>query len=238
MTLFNPHQTKDQLIRRFDGLNLYQIGSQQLSNFSQFVFDIYNRHYLKKYQWSSTTQELSKMQDSDRQQFNHSIYFGFKDLQQIFLGTIKATKKQENIDFPIEYEFNIDLDTVCQEKALVVDDIWHLGRLAIDSETLRNKNLPIQSRQMLHLLLHYSLTYINEKPNNLMIAESDVLIYEIFHELGLNMQIVGAVQDCLGSPTYPVIITGEDISTWLHNNSIDHIIFPQLPKGSQLNVHY
>ena len=45
-------------------------------------------------------------------------------------------------------------------------------------------------------------------------------IYEIFHSLGINMQIVGEIRHCLGSPTYPVIVTGEDIHNWLLENPI------------------
>jgi hypothetical protein len=52
----------------------------------------------------------------------------------------------------------------CKKRALEVEKIWHLGRLVIDSDKLREQNLALQSRQMLHLLLSYSLALINKNP--------------------------------------------------------------------------
>lgn len=218
MFLNKPQQ--DILISAHDSVSLYQIGQNNLANFSQFVFDMYSYHYFKKYQWYPTIHDLYKMQQSDQEQFNNSVYFGYKDNQNQILGTIKTTRKDNNIKFPIEYEFEVDLDQIIKEKKLKVDEIWHLGRLAIDSNTMRSQKLPITSRQMFKYLLIHSLGVINQHPNSLMIAESDVLIYEIFHSLGINMQIVGEIRHCLGSPTYPVIVTGEDIHNWLLENPI------------------
>lgn len=221
MLLETPSQ--DVCISVHDPIALYQIGRSNLPKFSQFVFEMYSYHYFKKYQWYPTIHDLYKMQQSDQEQFDHSVYFGYKNAQQQILGTIKATRRKKNIKFPIEYEFNVNIDDVIKEKNLQVEEIWHLGRLAIDSNTLRSQESPINSREMLRLLLVRSLSVINHQPHNLMIAESDVLIYEIFHSMGINMQIVGDLRHCLGSPTYPVIVTGEDINQWLQQNPVSEI---------------
>lgn len=220
MLLNKPSQ--DVCITMHDSVALYQIGHHNLPKFSQFVFEMYSYHYFKKYQWYPTIHDLYKMQQSDSEQFANSVYFGYKNSQQQILGTIKATRREKNIKFPIEYEFNVDIDQVIKEKELEVQEVWHLGRLAIDSNTLRGEKLPINSREMLRLLLINSLSVINHQSNNLMIAESDVLIYEIFHSMGINMQIVGDLRHCLGSPTYPVIVTGDDINAWLQKNPIQN----------------
>lgn len=221
MLLETPSQ--DVCISVHDPIALYQIGRSNLPKFSQFVFEMYSYHYFKKYQWYPTIHDLYKMQQSDQEQFDHSVYFGYKNAQQQILGTIKATRRKKNIKFPIEYEFNVNIDDVIKEKNLQVEEVWHLGRLAIDSNTLRSQESPINSREMLRLLLVKSLGVINHQPHNLMIAESDVLIYEIFHSMGINMQIVGDLRHCLGSPTYPVIVTGEDIDQWLQQNPASEI---------------
>lgn len=220
--MLSNQPSQDVCISMHDSVALYQIGRNNLSKFSQFVFEMYSYHYFKKYQWYPTIHDLYKMQQSDNEQFDQSVYFGYKNSEQQILGTIKATRGDENISFPIEYEFNVDINQVIEEKKLKVNEVWHLGRLAIDSNTLRAQKLPIASRQMLRLLLINSLSVINHQPNNLMIAESDVLIYEIFHNLGINMQVVGELRHCLGSPTYPVIVTGEDIDSWLKKNPIQN----------------
>lgn len=211
----------DFLINKFESIDLYQIGRNNLVELSQFVFKMYAYHYFKKYQWSPNIQELKGMIESDKNQFDDSVYFGFKNSKQELLGTIKATKRTEKVVFPIEYEFNIDIEETIKKENLKVNEIWHLGRLAIDSNSLRSQNSPLTSRKMLQQLLINSLQIINYKPNNLMIAEADVLIYQIFQELGINMQIIGESRHCLGSPTYPVILTSENIKEWLKENSIE-----------------
>lgn len=219
MILFNPPDD-DLLIRKYETISLYQIGRSNISELSEFVFKMYSFHYLKKYQWSSSIRELESMRQSDMDHFDESVYFGFRNSKQELLGTIKATKRTENIIFPIEYEFDIDIEKTIEKENLRVDEVWHLGRLAIDSNLLRLQNTSIQSKRMLQLLLIHSLSVINHQPNNLMIAESDVLIHKTFQDLGLDMQIIGDRKNCLGSPTYPVILKFENMDKWLDENSM------------------
>ncbi|PKV49967.1 hypothetical protein ATE84_2013 [Aquimarina sp. MAR_2010_214] len=220
MTSCNPPE-KDLLIKTYGTISLYQIGKSNLSEFSEFVFKMYSHHYLKKHQWLPDTQELEYMKHSDINQFEDSVYFGFRNSKQELLGTIKATKRTNDIVFPIENEFNISIEQIIEKENLEVNKIWHLGRLAIDSNVLRSQNLSLTSRQMLRVLLIHSLGIISYNPNSLMIAESDVLIYQIFRDLGIEMQIVGELRDCLGSPTYPVILTSENIEKWLEENFLE-----------------
>ena len=223
MLLMNRHQ-KDQFVRQFGSLSLYQVGRENLPEFSKFVFDIYKKHYWKKYQWMPSAKELLEMQQSDASQFKNSVYFGFKNANQELLGTIKATQKVGNLRFPIEYEFGIDLKTICEKRGEPVHEIWHLGRLAIHSESLLRQGASLSSKQLFRLLLHYSLTCTNKSIHNLVIAESDVLIYQLFKDIGISMEIVGDVKNCLGSPTYPVIMTGKVIRNWLEANPVEKLI--------------
>ncbi len=208
-------QEKDSLIAVIDTIQLYQIGSENLKEFSQFVYKMYAHHYKKKYKWIPREEDLISMEKSDREQFNSSVYFGYKSRENLLIGTIKATLKKENIIFPIEYEFGIDIKQIIKEKELEIEEVWHLGRLAIDSERLKKENTTLTSREILKNLLLHSLRVIGENDKSLMIAESDVLIHEIFKELGLEMKIIGAQKECLGSPTYPVMLTGIEINNWL-----------------------
>ena len=222
MSLRQPMQ--DICIDAYDSVMLHRIGRNNLAKFSEFVFQIYAHHYFKKYNWQPNPQELVEMHAKDQKHFGQSVYFGYKNQAEEFLGTIKATIKANGLSFPIEYEFGVNIQDIIRNKGLQVNEIWHLGRLAIDSNKIRTQKLPITSKQILRLLLINSLSVINRKPNSLMIAESDTHIYDVFHSLGINMQKVGACQECIGSPTYPVIVTGEDINAWLEqcvNDQVD-----------------
>ncbi|MDY8137853.1 hypothetical protein [Aquimarina sp. 2201CG5-10] len=219
--MYTTQPLTDVYITSYQGVSLYNIGKQNLSEFSDFVFKQYAYHYFKKYSWYPSSGDHLNMRKSDEEQFKNSVYFGFRSSQQNLLGTIKATRKREGILFPIEYEFNIDIENVIKKVGLQVNEIWHLGRLAINSEEIRKQQLPITSREVLRYLLLHSFEVINQQPDSLIIAESDVLIYKIFRELGVNMQIIGDLKECLGSPTYPVIIT--DIGKWIKENTINKL---------------
>lgn len=218
------HILRDVCIARHDNVALYQIGHNNLDHFTRFVFEIYDYHYKKKYHWRSTEHDLHQMQQSDLAQRHNSVHFEYRNDCNQTLGTIKATLKDDSISFAIEYDFHIDIGELVNELDFEVNEVWHLGRLAIDSNALRKQNLALGGRQMMRQLLIHSLGVINHQPNNLMIAESDVMIYEIFHSFGLNMQAIGDVRLCIGSPTYPVIITGHDINQWLALNPPAHSI--------------
>lgn len=212
---------KSKLVSSYKQLNLFQIGEEDLTNFSDFVFKMYSYHYYKKYSWIPMDNEQNDMRNQDIKQFENSIYFGFKNLENILIGTIKATLKTGRTLFAVEYEFNINVFEVIKEKQLEVNQIWHLGRLAINSKKLKEHDSSLTSKRLIHNLLVQIFGVINKQPNSLIIAESDVLIYHIFRDLGVNMQIIGECQECLGSPTYPVIIT--DVENWLTRNKIEEL---------------
>ncbi len=210
---------KDQYLVTYKQLSLYRVGEENLIEFSDFVFRLYAYHYFKKYAWYPNPEDIREMREDDKKYFKDSVYFAFKNSEGQLLGTIKATQKNNHIVFPIEHEFQIDIDTLIKERELRVENIWHLGRLAIDSAAIRKKELPITAREMMRYLLLEIFEVINGTDHPLIVAESDVLIYQMFRELGIHMQIIGDVKDCLGSPTYPVIIEGKDVKDWLDNNT-------------------
>ncbi|MEO1051139.1 MAG: hypothetical protein AAFX87_10960 [Bacteroidota bacterium] len=209
---------EDQLIHSQELISLHRIGKNSLHDFSRFVFDMYSYHYQKKYEWQPLQEDFEEAYHEDISQFDDSVYFAFKDMDGKILGTIKTTLRQNDLTFPIEKDFNINIEDFVNRSNWQVDQVWHLGRLAIDSYTLRGMQLSMTSKEMFRQLLIHSLSVINHQPGNLMIAESDVLIYRLFHELGVNMQIIGDVKDYMGSPTYPVVVTSEDLESWLTQN--------------------
>ena len=210
----------DRKIVSFEEGVLVKVGQQNLPYFSKFVFDLYNFHYLKKYNWNASQEELYDMAIQDQDHIDDAIFFAYKNNQDELLGTIKLTPKQNDLVFPIEESFGIDIEQLILERKLKVKNIWHLGRLAINSYKVRDQQMRIQSREVMRLLLIAAFREVDQSEEALIIAEADQLIYKLFHEMGINMQIIGEAQGYLGSPTYPTIMTGEDIRLWLRKNPI------------------
>ena len=146
------------------------------------------------------------------------IFFGFKTAVGELVGTMKITRKLADMEFPIVSTFGIDLNQVISQKGLSAQNIWHLGRFAINRKKLKEQGVNLSSKEILRLLLINAFSKMDREGKDLLVAESDILIYQLFHELGVNMQMVGEGQDYIGSPTYPVIIAGSDIREWLEAN--------------------
>lgn len=207
----------DKLIAVYKNIYLYKVGYNSLDVFSDFVFQKYAYHYKKKYNWQPEISVKEEMLKSDLDQFKDSSYFAFKGIDDNFLGTIKVSKRGEQ-QFSIEKDFDLNIDEFIKEQDFKIDNIWHLGRLAIASDKLRLNYPEITSKQIIKELLLVSLSYIAKNPNDLMLAESDVLIHKIFGELGVHMEIIGKQKNFLGSPTYPVMLRASSIRKWLSSN--------------------
>lgn len=213
--------THDQLIMEHDQhVSLYKIGLSNLSQFSKFVFQQYAYHYSKKYQWEPSSDEQVEMENRDQMHYGSATYFGFKNQRNELLGTIKITRKEHGFTFPFEHDFDLKLEEVMAAKNIEANHVWHLGRFAIHSKKMREEGLTTPPRELLRLLLIHAFRVMNSQQKNIIIAESDVLIYHLFHELGINMQTAGDAKHFVGSPTYPVILTGTDIQYWLETNLI------------------
>ncbi|WP_075341449.1 hypothetical protein [Tenacibaculum agarivorans] len=203
----------DELIDVYKNMYLYKVGYNNLEKLSNFVYEKYAFHYQKKYNWEPDVTVKQEMFESDKDQFKDSVYFAFKNLDDQFLGTIKVSKRVGQ-QFSIEKDFDINVDDFVNQQNFPVNSIWHLGRLAIASDLLKT-TYEVSSKEVIKNLLIHSLSYIAEHPDNLMLAESDVLIHKIFDDIGVHMEIIGEKKDFLGSPTYPVMLRSKAIRKWL-----------------------
>lgn len=202
----------------YKSINMFQVGIESLEEFSTFVFDMYAYHYIRKHGWSPDKSDLDEMIAADTEHFSKSFYLAYRDEKGQIMGTLKATYKDESIIFPIEKDFNLNLEEEVNKRGIYTNTFWHFGRLAINSKELRKQHTDIGSREVFRELFICGFKMVSYAAGNHMVAESDALIYDLFHEMGINMQTLGEAKYYLGSPTYPVIITSEDILSWLNKH--------------------
>lgn len=212
---------KKHLLRNYNTVDLYKIGWSELNNYTNFVFNIYKQSYTDQQQWKLSEDDHQHMRHEDHTYFPHSTYFAFIDPHQQIVGTIKTTQKTKLVLLPAEIEYGIDLDHLCQQMNTSLHSIWHTGRLAVNKHTL--KILGISSRKMFMELLYKVFQHITQYPGGFFLAEADKRVVHLFHQVGINLQQIAQGKMYLGSESYPVIITHEDMLTWLsyHSSSID-----------------
>lgn len=207
-----------QIGKTIDGLIFCQVGLKSLEKFSKFVYDVYVESYNKRKGWEPIDGELEYMIEEDKKQFEHSYYFAFKNFNGDFVGGAKVTKMVPSLQFPIETDFNYNINEYFKNENIPTNDFWHMGRTAIDKNTLKNSNTKMTSIQILDRLMWECYNVVAQEKHNMMIGEVDAMAYRIYRVKGVQVYKMGEGIDYLGSMTYPAYIKGEDLKVWMRTN--------------------
>lgn len=223
--LTNPYISKnhisqldDRLLKVQHGLKIYQIGKRNIKNFTKFVFGVYQKDYKKKYNWESSETELDMMLQEDLHYFQNSIFIAIKSNSGKIIGTIRLSRKTTtSLPFPIEKEFGIDINTLVPDQITSPSEVWHCGRLTIDKDVVKEEGIQINAIKLFNILLLYAIKISSKNANNILVFESDGLLYKLLKSLKINAQLIGEPKEYLGSKTYPLMVLGKDFQTWYKN---------------------
>lgn len=203
------------LLRNFGKLNLYKIGWSELSQYTQFVYDIYRTSVTDNQQWELNPEDLAMMYHEDQTYFPHSVYFGFMNTNNELVGTMKATRKTDLVLLPAEVEYGIDVKQLSKDFNITPNKIWHCGRLAVNKQ--KAKAAGLNSRTLFLELLFQSFRHITKNPGAIFLAEADKRVFDLFHKVGVPMQQIAKGKTYLGSETYPVVISHEGMLNWMEH---------------------
>lgn len=205
----------DTLLKTTENLIIYQVGTDNVKEFTQFVYGVYAKDYKQKYGWEASQEELLEMMSEDQFYSPNAYFVAIKSLSGKTLGTVRLTKKaSKDIVFPIEKEFGIDVQELYDLEGNAPNDIWHCGRLAIDKDALKEENIQMNSIKLLKALLEYVGIVNTQKQYNVLTIEADESCYKLLKVLGTNIQIVGDGKEYLGSMTYPAAVFYKDAKVW------------------------
>jgi len=209
----------DKEIKQFNGFSLWQISKNNIPEFSSFATEIYTR-YCNKHN-DITKEEIQHIIKSDMQHYDWAYFYAIRNTGNAIIATIKVTRWQNTLYFPIHGEFNVDIKKILENLSFVPEEIWHLGRLAIDQRMISSdKHLSKYRLHILKILLIAAFRHICTNDNNIMIAECDARLNEKIRLLGINSISIGNRMMYLGSETIPIYNTGRNLrkflNTWGH----------------------
>ena len=197
-------------------LILRKTEKKKLKKFTQFVVDVYNNAPRKKSEWQQISErEKNEMIAEDEQYFPYGHFFELQNQTNEIIGTSKITLKQLHFEFPIEKDFGIDIKEQCRLIGLEVNEIWHFGRLAINSTKSVRKGITV-----LKILLFNAFSVIARHENNILVAECDADVCRKLEFIGVNCIKAGLPKTYIGSATFPVIIPYEYLMKFLENTKI------------------
>jgi hypothetical protein len=204
----------DQKVKQFNGFSLWQVSKDNLPAFSSFVAEIYSGYCNK--QNIVKEEEIQNILKYDMQHYDWAYFYAIRNTGNTIIATIKVTRWQSSLYFPIHGEFNVDIKRILENLPFKHEEIWHLGRLAIDQRTIAtDKQLSKYRLTMLKILLIAAFRHICTNDNNIMIAECDTRLNEKIRLLGINSITVGSSMMYLGSETVPIYNTGRNLRKFL-----------------------
>lgn len=210
----------DQKIKQFNGFSCWQISKDSLPAFSRFVADIYSRYCNK--QNIVKEAEIQKILKEDILHYSNAYFYALRDTENAIIATIKVTRWQSTLFFPIHEEFSVDIKKVLENLPFKPVEIWHLGRLAIDQRKIATDKLLTKYRlHMLKILLIVAFRHICANDNNIMIAECDTRLNEKIRLLGIHSQSIGNSMMYFGSETIPIFNTGKNLKQFI--NTYDYV---------------
>lgn len=203
----------DQKVKQFNGFSLWQVSKDNLPAFSSFVAEIYSRYCSKQ---NAIKEEIQNILKYDMQHYDWAYFYAIRNTENAIIATIKVTRWQSTLYFPFHGEFNVDIESVIENLPFKPEEIWHLGRLAIDQRTIATDKLLSKYRfNMLKILLIVAFRHICTNDNNIMIAECDTRLNEKIRLLGINSISIGKSMIYLGSETIPIYNTGKNLRQFL-----------------------
>ncbi|NJK93784.1 MAG: hypothetical protein HC905_01605 [Bacteroidales bacterium] len=206
----------DLLVRRFSDFSLWQVKQKNLFDFSSFVVKVNYECY--KYT-AKTGEEISDIEEIfkyDCAHFDHAFFYALKSSKGQLIATIKVTRWNESIVFPLVSNFGIDIPKFLSGLTFKPKEIWHLGRLAIDHQKISCD--PVLSKyrtSILKIMLIAAFNHICTDNDNIMLAECDNRLNEKIKLMGIHSIPIGESIQYLGSETTPIYNTGNGLSHFL-----------------------
>jgi hypothetical protein len=196
-------------------LRVREVPLHRIHEFSLFVVDVYNNTAMVKKGWKPLSrQEIHEIMLEDELLFHYGHYFELINTENKVVGTIKIVQKKPEVKLPIESVFKVDIREQCHLLDIIPDEIWHFSRLAIDKQNLKGIGT-----KALTILFFHALCIANRKPGNVFVAECDAEICRKLELIGINCIKVGLPRIYVGSPTFPMIVTGKSMVQYLKKAS-------------------
>lgn len=208
----------DRLIKDFGTFSLWSVSFEGLAEFAQFVVKTNYKSHQKTY--SSCQDEINAVFEQEQNLYFKSKLYAIKDQNCNYLGSIRLSKWSEDITLPITEKFGINLKKLFISKNINPEEVWHVGRLAVNREPLRETGYSLNQRsEILKVLMTQALTPICKKEGNVLLAECDERFLKMAPNFDLtNFELVGKPLHYLGSPAIPVMNTVPNLLPFLEKN--------------------
>lgn len=207
------------LLQNFKDFSLWEVKEENaLSQIDQFVLRVYYYHHLR--QISYPQKELQKLIQEDTEVLSDSSFFVVYDKKDEIVGTIKLQRWNQKTILSIQKDFKVNLEYFISGLSFKPENVFHVGRFAINQEKIKGSQVLKQNRiTIMKLLMYYALAPINAGNTNIFFCECDEKLYTKLEFLGLHTRIIGSAKVYLGSKTVPIYCNQSGIKDFICKNN-------------------
>jgi hypothetical protein len=207
----------DILLNDFQDYSLWLVSREHLSDVSRFILRVNHQVHLNSNIINYS--DFVKTKELDFKSFSTSYFYAIKNRKYEIVGTIKAQKWDGKSKLPIEDDFDIRIDKIVKNLDEKPNEIWHIGRFAIDQQKIREDALLRKNRiTILKLLLTNVLQHVCMNETNIYLAESDKKLFDKLKLMGINSTQIGESKMYLGSETVPIFNTAKGVEKFVKDH--------------------
>lgn len=206
------------LLFKNENFSLYQItGENELNKIVKFVLSVNYRYHLNQ---DFPLEELRTLLRQDMLSLNHSVFYVIYDNVGGIVGTIKSQKWDKKIKLCVEKDFDIDLQHLIKILPDQPEEVFHIGRFAIDQERIR-KDVALRKNRITifkMLLIHALSPVCQGDGSKIALCECDEKLYLGLQRLGLDVKPIGTSKVYMGSNTVPLYSNNMGIQSFMNKN--------------------
>ncbi|MDE5423347.1 hypothetical protein L3073_14095 [Ancylomarina sp. DW003] len=218
----------DILLNDFQNFSLWLISQEYLHEVSRFILRINHQVHLNSNIINYS--DLVRTKKMDLESFPTSFFYAIKNRKNEIVGTIKAQKWDGNCKLPIEDDFEIKVDDVLNELNYKPNEVWHIGRFAIDQQKIKTDPFLRKNRvTILKLLMANALQHIYAERTNILIAECDKKLFDKLQLMEIYSSQIGDSKYYLGSETVPMFNTAIGVKRFVEQNNA--LCYPYSQEG-------
>lgn len=204
------HLEKESVCRqRFeDGLELWEICSDRITEFSLAVYSVYADHSRQRDLWETGFIEYGNILKQDILYGDVARYFAITGAGgKPIVTTGRVMKKRPGVVVPTEAVFGLDVVGEALRRNIPETEVYHGGRLTVNKKVLADLGFPKSKSAELFVRIHaYCMASLQPAARCVFVGELDRLALRIYRFNGIPTETLGDAVDYHGWPAYPVLI--------------------------------
>jgi hypothetical protein len=194
-----------------ENYSLKKISNIDLNDAVLFCISTYYNIYKNHLSYNNFNKDFESALEQEIFFFHRSIYYALYNNNKI-IGTIRSYHWDSISKLPGENIFAYSIENILPDYNSY--NVWHVGRFCIKTDRIS------LSLSHFKLMMMYAIKPICESKNGIMFAECDERLMKVLNLLKIKTNIISQPITYIGSKTFPIVSSKEDLFTFYNKNKL------------------